>query len=304
MEATQGDIQALEYEIFKNLKYNLSTLRLLSASIVVAFSGACRLHISFLMLDIEPNLIIYLAGFLIIYATYTLDRSSGCKEDRINRRELNSSNKLIAILISVLAFSAGAYLFAQFDLLFVAFLPFLIGYIYSNGMQLSTYSLKIKGNLGIKNLVVALTWGISIAAIAQHWSRDAIALFSIFSFFTLKSFINTIIYDFRDVEGDAIAGLKTLPIYWGEKKAKNILQILHHSLHFWIFIAMLFFISSQFIILFTCWLAGLIYISFLAKPAGGIEPRVRKVARDILVDGEFILAVCLKMAFDFLLLAI
>ncbi len=300
METAQANIQAFKYEIFKNLKY-ISTLRLLSASIVVAVSGACRLHISFLLLNVESNLTIYLAGFLIIYATYTLDRSLGCEEDRINRRELGSSNKHIAILISILALLAGAYLFAQFGLLFVAFLPFLIGYFYSNGVRLGIYSFKLKGNLGFKNLVVALTWGINIAAIAQRWSKDALALFSIFTFFTVKSFINTIIYDFRDVEGDAIAGLKTLPVHWGERKSKNILQILHHSIHLWILIAMLYFISSQFIILFTCWLAGLTYISFLTKSARGIEPRVRKIARDILVDGEFILAVCLKMAFDCLI---
>ncbi len=296
--------EKIVHKIFKGVDVSVSlpTLRLLSASIVVAVSGAFRLYIAFLLLNIEPDINIYLAGFLVIYATYTMDRSVGCEEDKVNRQELGLSNGTIAIFVSLTALLIAAYFLTFYDLVFIAFLPSLVGYIYTKGVHVGNYNFKLKGNLGVKNVVVAMTWGINIAGVAQHFSRNMIALFSIFSFFTLKSFINTIIYDFRDVEGDSIAGLKTLPIYWGEKKAKLILQILHNSLHLWILIAMLMcLISSQLIILFICWLAGILYITFLTKQTKGNETRMKKIMRDVLVDGEFILAVCLKVALDSLI---
>ncbi|HLB69592.1 MAG: hypothetical protein OIN88_11445 [Candidatus Methanoperedens sp.] len=65
----------------------LPTLRLLSSSAAVAISGALRLHIAFLFSGIEPKIMVYLAGGLIIYATYTLDRTFSSNEDEINRKE-------------------------------------------------------------------------------------------------------------------------------------------------------------------------------------------------------------------------
>lgn len=87
---------------------NSPTLRLLNSSTVVAISGALRLHIAFLFAGIEPKILVYLALGLIIYATYTLDRSLDCKEDAINKKELTESKKHIAVIACIIAFLAGA----------------------------------------------------------------------------------------------------------------------------------------------------------------------------------------------------
>lgn len=70
-----------------------ATLELLKSSILVAFSGALRIHLAFLLLHIQSSILTCVAGGLIIYTVYTLDRALGSEEDTVNRTELNGSNK-------------------------------------------------------------------------------------------------------------------------------------------------------------------------------------------------------------------
>lgn len=277
------------------MKFNSPTIKLLSASILVALSGVFRLHIAFLFLGIGPKLPIYLAGFLVIYATYTLDRALGCEEDKINRKELGSARGDIAIVICIISLAAGSLLLYREDLLFMAFLPFTIGYIYSKGICIGNRTIKLKGNFGVKNFTVSLTWGTFISGIAQRWAGGDIVLSFVFPFFAMKSFINTVIYDFRDVKGDGAAGIKTLPICLGETKTRILLQVMHILLHLWIAIAMLLhIINFEMTILLTVMLAGIMYTCFYTRPSPEGEPRIRKILRDVLVDGEFLLAVFIR----------
>lgn len=276
------------------------TLQLLRASILVALSGVFRIYIASLFLGIAPSRWIYLAGFLVIYATYTLDRALGCEEDKINKKELASARKDIALILCLMSLATGSFLFFRENLLLVAFLPFIIGYIYSKGIHIGCISLKLKGNFGVKNLTVSLTWGTFISGVVQHWAGIQTSLLFIFPFFAVKSFINTVIYDFRDVKGDAAAGIKTLPIYLGDRKTRLLLQAMHNILHLWIVISMLLsFIKVEAALLITLWLAGMVYTYSYTRPSPENEPKIRKIMRDLFVDGEFILAVSIKAVTGF-----
>lgn len=277
------------------MKFHTQTLSLLTASIIVALSGVFKLHIAFLFLGIIPKIPVYLAGFLVIYATYTLDRALGCEEDKINRKELASANQEIAIACCVISFVIGSILLYQEGLLLLAFLPFAIGYVYSKGICIGNRTIRLKGNFGMKNVTVSLTWGTFISGIVQRYADYGTVLFFIFPFFTIKSFINTVVYDFRDVEGDGAAGIKTLPICLGEKRTRKLLQVMHVFLHLWIILAMLLeFINMEKTIIFTVMLSGMVYTYFYTKPSPEDEHRSRKIMRDVLVDGEFILALSLR----------
>lgn len=271
------------------------TLQLLRASILVALSGVFRIYIASLFLGIAPSRWIYLAGFLVIYATYTLDRALGCEEDKINRKELTSSRTDIALVLCLISFLTGSFLFFREGLLLIAFLPFIIGYIYSKGIHIGRISLKLKGNFGVKNLAVSLTWGVFISGVIQQWAGIQLALLFVFPFFAVKSFINTVIYDFRDVKGDAVAGIKTLPICFGDRKTRLLLQAMHNILHLWIAISMLLnFIKVEAALLVPLWLAGIIYTRYYTRQSPENESKIRKITRDVFVDGEFILAVFIK----------
>ena len=271
------------------------TIRLLTTSIPVALSGVFRLYIAFLFLGVAPGILIYLAGFLVIYSTYTFDRAMGSDEDKINRKELSSARKEIAIIVCLVSFLISIFLLYQEGLVFMAFLPFFIGYVYSKGISIGNRTLKLKGNFGIKNLTVSITWGTFISGIALKWADISIILPVIFPFFAVKSFINTVIYDFRDVKGDGAAGIKTLPIYLGETRTRMLLQSLHILLHIWIAIAMLTdYIYPEKGILLWVGISGLLYTYFYTRAAPENESRSRKAVRDMLVDGEFIVAVILS----------
>jgi 4-hydroxybenzoate polyprenyltransferase len=272
------------------------TLKLLSSSVLIAISGVFRLRIASLFLGISPGIFIYLAVFLIIYATYTFDRTLGSEEDKINKKELISSRKDIALALCLISLATGCLILSLENLLLIALLPVIIGYIYGKGLRIGHRVLKLKGNFGMKNLTVSITWGMFLSGIAQHWADSSyIVLLFILPFITVKSFINTVIWDFRDVKGDAAAGIKTLPIYLGEKKARRLLQIMHIVLHLWIaFGIYMNLINAEWTIIFTLALAGMINTILYTKPSTGNEPGSWKTTRNILMHGEFILAVVLR----------
>jgi 4-hydroxybenzoate polyprenyltransferase len=273
-----------------------STIRLLTTSVPVAISGVFRLHIAFLFLGIAPQILIYLAGFLVIYSTYTFDRALDSDEDKINRKELATARKDIAVFVCIVSIIASTILLYREGLIFMAFLPFVTGYVYSKGISVGNHKLKLKGNFGVKNLIVSFTWGFFIAGIAHHMAGDYSASIFVFPFFMIKSFINTVIWDFRDVKGDDAAGIQTLPIWLGETKTRKLLQFMHITLHFWIAVAMLYeYIFPEIAILLISSLAGIINTIFWTRPDCEHSGRIRKSLRNTLVNGEFMLAVIPKM---------
>ncbi|VVB88073.1 1,4-dihydroxy-2-naphthoate octaprenyltransferase [uncultured archaeon] len=278
------------------MAFHTPTLKLLSSSVLIAISGVFRLRIASLFLGISPGIFIYLAVFLIIYATYTFDRTLESKEDKINKKELISSRKDIALALCLISLATGCLILSLENLLLIALLPVIIGYIYGKGLRIGQRVLKLKGNFGMKNLTVSITWGIFLSGIVQHWADSSyiVPLF-ILPFITVKSFINTVIWDFRDVKGDAAAGIKTLPIYLGEKKASRLLQVMHVVLHLWMAAGIYMnLINTEWTIIFTLALAGMINTILYTKPSTGNESRSWKTTRNILMHGEFILAVVLR----------
>ena len=277
------------------MNFLIPTIRLLTTSISVALSGVFRLHIAFIFLGVAPEILVYLAGFLIIYSTYTFDRALDSDEDKINRSELTTARKDVAVFVCIASFMIGTFLLYREGLTFIAFMPFIIGYVYSKGVTIGNRKLKLKGNFGVKNLIVSFTWGIFIAGIAHHMAGDYSAILFVFPFFTIKSFINTVIWDFRDVKGDGAAGIKTLPIWLGEYKTRKLLQVMHITLHSWIAIAMLFgFINPEITILLIVCLAGMINTIFWTRSPDEDGTRFRKTLRNFLVNGEFMLALAFR----------
>jgi 4-hydroxybenzoate polyprenyltransferase len=201
------------------------TLRLLNASTVVAISGILRLHIAFLLAGISPRILDYCAFALIIYSTYTLDRSLDCAEDTINRSELCGANRKTGLAACLAAFLGGAILLGLDGIYLATFLPFIIGYFYSRGFRIGSFRLKLKGGLGMKNVIIGLTWGGTIALIVARWCGSLQTVCIIFLFYGLKVFVTSSINDFKDVRGDISAGIRTLPAILGEERTKEILII-------------------------------------------------------------------------------
>lgn len=136
--------------------------------------------------------------------------------------------------------------------------------------------------------MVAFTWAATLAAFVYPWAENFLLLILISLFFFLKSFINTVIYDFKDMKGDAMARLLTLPICLGEVKTRRVLAALHFLLHLSVAaLILLDFIRFEPPILIYSAAVGFVCISLYTKNR---SPPLR----DVVVDGEWIFAVLLR----------
>lgn len=268
----------------------------------MGISGAFRLYIACLLLGAKPSVLASIGGGLVIYTIYTLDRTLECKEDAVNRSELTGSRKDVGLFVSISAFSIGTFILLQEGLYFLSFLPLVVGYLYSKGIKICGFNLKLKGGLGVKNLVVALTWGSFITGIAMKSVDSIIPLIFVFAFFSSKVFINSIIYDFKDVKGDSLAGIRTLPVQLGETKTIAFLLILHIMIHLGMIVTIIIkFIAFEPIILLYSFISGIICITYYSI-ATEAEPKARKLIREFLVDGESITEVSLRLFINSLFL--
>ncbi|WP_094227484.1 UbiA family prenyltransferase [Methanolobus psychrotolerans] len=262
------------------------TINLLKSSVLVSFSGALRIHIAFLLMHIHSVFFNCLAGGLIIYSVYTLDRAMDSEEDMANRPELRGASKKTALIVSLLCFIIGASILTINGLIVIAFLPLVTGYLYSKGIQIGKFSLKLKGGLGIKNLVVGVTWGAFIAGIAGIYASNMVAPLIVFLYFSLKLFVNTTIYDFKDVKGDTLAGIKTLPVVLGKKRTKILLFSLHLLSHSILLASILTeAVAFEPVILGYSFIIGILYIKKFAESVE-VESKNRLAKRLFMIDGE------------------
>ncbi|AYK14913.1 MAG: UbiA family prenyltransferase [Methanosarcina flavescens] len=267
-------------------KQKNATLELLKSSILVAFSGALRIHIAFLLLQTDSSIFTCIAGGLVIYSVYTLDRGLGSEEDIVNRKELSGSRKEIGLAVSMLTFVIGSYVLAKEGMLALAFLPFIIGFLYSKGITIGKFTLKLKGGLGVKNFVVGLTWGAFISGLAGSACNSMLPIVLVFTFFGIKLFINSAIYDFKDIKGDTLAGIKTLPVTLGARNTRNFLLGLHLLSHLMLGIALINgVLGFEPLIVLYSFICGLICIQNYTI-TDEEETSFLNFERTILVDGE------------------
>lgn len=149
------------------------------------------------------------SGYLVIY---TLNRFTDIKEDWVNQPLRLKFSKKIRMMTF---FSAFVLYFISLMVSFernlatfsVALLPVAIAVIYSY--------FRLKRVFFLKNIVVAIGLGSSILIVPAYF--DTFNLFSLFLclFFFIAFLINTIIFDVKDIRGDSLYGISTIPVRYG-----------------------------------------------------------------------------------------
>jgi len=271
-----------------------ATFELLKSSVLVAFTGSLRIHLAFLLLQIQSNLLTCLAGGLVVYTVYTLDRTVGSEEDAINRKELKGSRKEIGLAACIITFLIGSYILAKEGMLIFAFIPFITCYLYSKGVKIGKFIFKLKGGFGVKNLVVGFTWGAFIAGLAGRNCKSIFPILLVLTFFAVKLFVNSTIFDFKDIKGDTFAGIKTLPVSIGEQNTRKLLNGMYLLSHVILGIALIHrVIAFEPLIILYSLICGLICIQKHTK--FGEELPSRRLERIFLVYGEAVSIVGLRM---------
>jgi 4-hydroxybenzoate polyprenyltransferase len=179
-------------------------------------------------------------------------------------------------------------------MLIFAFIPFITCYLYSKGVQIGKFTFKLKGGFGVKNLVVGFTWGFFIAGLAGRNCENIFPIVLVLTFFAVKLFVNSTIFDFKDIKGDTFAGIKTLPVSIGEQNTRKLLNGMYLLSHVILGIALIHrIIAFEPLIILYSLICGLICIQKHTK--FGEELPSRRLERNFLVYGEAASIVGLRM---------
>ena len=95
--------------------------------------------------------------------------------------------------------------------------------------------MRIKNVKVLKNIMIAgaVTVGAALLPLAVHVSIPFVVLLVAYWFF-LKVFIDSVVLDVRDIEGDQKAGVRTIPVSLGRNKTRNLLLLLNSTLIVWL----------------------------------------------------------------------
>ncbi|WP_456395186.1 UbiA family prenyltransferase [Thermococcus sp.] len=295
MELSHGYAEHLKHKKVVDMLNSFSGLAgavfafMVSTSLFLAASGVFKLYLSFILYGVEPRWNLLAATFLLVFSVYGINKLTDMEEDEINNPERVGYIKRIegifrhAILVSLLLAVFLSALTSLWAVLVVLF-PIAAGVLYS--IRLSPNYPRLKDVTGVKNTIIATTWANGTAflpyLVAGNVALSKVAL--IYYFFFMKSMINTILFDVRDIEGDRVNGIRTIPVKVGFRKSKALLIALNSTFLLWLALAYhLGYFERYLPVLIFSILNGYAYILRFARE--GYKPGK---SLDVWVDGEWL----------------
>lgn len=131
--------------------------------------------------------------------------------------------------------------------------------------------------------------------------ESILPLIIIFLYYSFKLFINSALYDFKDIKGDIIAGIKTIPVSIGEENTRNLLLTLHIISHSLLATAIIMhLLAFEPVILLYSLFIGIFYIYKLSNNREN-ESVGEKIERIFLIDGEAGSILCVRSVFSSIL---
>ena len=132
-----------------------------SNSIFLALNGALVFVFASLLYGTEISLSLLLASFLITFAVYSLNIVTDSKEDSINRTQTHPKKAKCYLVLSILSMitSLTIGIMDNLSAFFVLTIPLIIGLVYS--IRISKSFPRLKEIVGVKSIVVALSWGVT-----------------------------------------------------------------------------------------------------------------------------------------------
>lgn len=268
------------------------------ATLSSMFIGAVMvavLYVSFLLQNIVSSALLLVATFFLTISVYSLNKVTDLEEDLVNlpdRARFVKKNRDYLLFASLESINIAVILvfFANPYAIPVILFPFYVGLFYSTGMR----RLRIKDALLLKNIMVALaaTTAAVLLPLAVHTTIPFIVLL-VGYFIFLKCFINTVLFDVRDIEGDRKAGVLTIPISLGTKKTRNALLLLNSTLAVWVAFAIFqgLFYPYQIVLILS-----VLYGYWCILRCTRVDAKASKLF-DLLVDGEWVILALYALPF-------
>ena len=173
--------------------------------------------------------------FLLTYAVYGMDRMASLEEDRLSHPERTrflQRNRWAFTVSIVLAF-LSSFLLAAASGWVAALVPIApIAVIFYSGnlsqKVLGTRKPNLKQYFIIKDFVIASGWAFLLLVTSIYLGRPMEAGQWLFLIpLLMKLFVMAVVYDFKDINSDRRAGVRTLPVVMGEDSSKLVLHILN-----------------------------------------------------------------------------
>jgi len=177
------------------------------SSVWIGFSSFFRPYLLFMLTGTMPDLRLCLAVGLVAFSIYSLDKLSSSREDAINTPERAILHDKPILPVAILAYALAI-------LLIFLTSPEALPYIFLPGLAGATYVARLpwigrpKDLPAMKNIIVGMASAACYVGLVG-WS------WPLFAFAFLIIFIDTVLFDIRDVAGDRENGVRTLPVMLG-----------------------------------------------------------------------------------------
>ncbi len=265
---------------------------LIYSSIYLSIAGASMVYISCIMQHIPCSPSLLAIMFLATFSVYNINRKTDEKEDAINHSDrysftsrygkvLSTSAILAYILAIALALCYGV------KTALISAIPLICGILYSIAWLPERFKYRrLKEIPFVKNLVVAFAWASTPALLPvySNSSNAAVATLIVVIFFFTLVFINSVIFDLRDTEGDAASGVKTIPVVFGVQRTINFLACLNILLGLMDLLLCSAYLSLKFTYLLA---AGMVYAIFYIFSFGKVKRT--NLLCDVVADGQFLI---------------
>lgn len=262
---------------------------LVSSSLFVAAALFAVVFFTFLSLQIQPHLPLFFASFLVTFSVYTVNKVTDKEEDAVNnpkRASLVENRDGLLVALSAVAYAValliGAWTGEPLAIIFLL-VPLLVAIVYS--IRLSPSLPRVKDVFVAKSAAVTISLVTSTSLFAYLFFRNMYLILFWAFFLSIKLFINTTLFDVRDVDGDRQTGVDTVPAVLGIRRTRHLLLFLNTLLLPWVAAALFFrvLLAAMPLVLF-CIGYGYWYILRFCQPG-----REYSLSYDLVVDGEWML---------------
>ena len=177
----------------------------------------------------------FLLVFFLTYAVYSMDRLAGMEEDRVSHPERTvflQRNRWPFTASIVLAFS-GSLLLAALSGRVVVLIPIapIAVMFYSGNLSRKVLGIRkpnLKQYFIIKDTVIASGWAFLLLMTSFYYGLPMMTGQWLFLIpLLMKLFVMAAAYDFKDINSDRRAFVRTLPVVIGEDSSKLVLHILN-----------------------------------------------------------------------------
>ena len=278
----------LDFERIKNFFLFLAHINLIISLGTIGFA-----YLTASLLSLPPDFIFYFICFLVASFVYSINRLTDIREDVINnpRRtefvEKQSNLFFVYSLLSLIIALILSYLHSFLTFLIIL-LPIIFVIVYSIKWipkSISLHKRRLKEIFLMKSIIVSLGWALIPFYVIIYLNTFLFGIFFISFFIFLRIFIGTIMFDIRDVKGDKINGIQTIPVCCGIKESKNIILFLNFLSFIILFVGCLLGLLPMglgLIIAAFGFVMGVLYIHLMNKI------NIRFLC-DVIVDSEYFL---------------